>query len=77
MSIGWGDRFEHEAALDGSPSPTDNVSRRKHRKSPLKEAPDMIQILAVFTAPVALALASARYGRDSRNLPTGRNRPTL
>ncbi len=37
----------------------------------------MLAILAILTAPVALALASVRYGRDSRHLPVDRNRPSL
>lgn len=37
----------------------------------------MLQILVVLAAPVVLALASVRYGRDSRDLPVDRNRPTI
>ncbi len=37
----------------------------------------MIAILAVFAAPITLALASVRYGRDSRDLPVDRNRRSI
>lgn len=37
----------------------------------------MFAIMAILAAPVVLAVASLRYGRDSRNLPVERNRPTI
>jgi hypothetical protein len=37
----------------------------------------MLAIMAILAAPVVLAVTSVRYGRDSRNLPVERNRPTI